>query len=214
MIIIYIIKCLVNNKLYIGQTINDINSRFKEHVRQSLKNKYYGCSKLARAITKHGKSNFTIEKLDEAFSQSEANSLEDFYILAGNTINHGYNIRRGGTNGRISPETLIKMREAKLGSKNYWFGKPMHRNSINAAIKYHTGRRKDIKQRQKQSQSLQPLNTESEKYCPKCQTVKPNDCFYKRKMGTIYTYYILYKYCMTCESQRNREKYKKSTTTS
>jgi len=203
------IRCSLTEKLYIGQTWNTIHDRIVNH-KSSARKRHNVCVKLEHAINKYGENNFTIEKLDEAYSQADANTIEDFYILAGDTIANGYNIKRGGSFGKHSPETIIKMREAKLGSKNYWYRKIPHPNTMLALYKANKNIKKSLTSRQKHSKTLQPLNTDTEKYCPKCKEVKLNNNFYKRKAGTIYTYYILSRYCISCEAQRNKEKYLRS----
>lgn len=56
---IYRITNLVNNKIYIGQTIRDLKVRFKQHCYKK------GCTYLHNAILKYGKENFKIELIEE-----------------------------------------------------------------------------------------------------------------------------------------------------
>ena len=55
--IIYKITNLINNKIYIGRTINTIGERFKRHM--------YDCksrnSLFCRALKKYGKDNYKID---------------------------------------------------------------------------------------------------------------------------------------------------------
>lgn len=100
--IIYKITNTVNNKIYIGQTIHSLKKRFQAHLAQSEKrgDKMVVC----RAISKYGKDNFTIEKIDEAYSQKELNDLEIFYISKFNSLANdekGYNIASGGVCGDL-----------------------------------------------------------------------------------------------------------------
>lgn len=63
---IYKITNDINGKVYIGQTVQSVEKRFKQHM---FKN---SCPKLANAIKKYGKSHFTIETLETIESTSKA----------------------------------------------------------------------------------------------------------------------------------------------
>lgn len=91
MAIIYAITNKVNNKKYIGQTIQDIRTRWSGH-----KSKSSGCTKLNRAIQKYGVENFTIEILIEC-PTDELDSFEIKYIKEYDSIKNGYNIKAGGS---------------------------------------------------------------------------------------------------------------------
>lgn len=94
-IYIYLIKSKLNNKCYIGQTI-DYKKRTKEHIygRNSNKN-----SIIDRAIKKHGKDMFEFSVIDYATNQDDADELERKYIQEYNSLKpNGYNILIGGRN--------------------------------------------------------------------------------------------------------------------
>jgi group I intron endonuclease len=206
---IYVITCKINAKIYIGQTWNDIHDRLIGHKGFARNNAKY-CVKLENAINKYGEDNFNIEMLDTAQTQSEADTLEDFYILAGDTIKNGYNIRRGGSHGKCSDETRAKMRASKLGDKNARFGKPISEKAklaIEKLAEVRRGKKSSEETRMKQSKTLQPLNTDTEKYCPRCDLVKSNKEFYERKVGQ---YLAPSHCCIVCEGKRNKEKYLRS----
>ena len=61
---IYKITCLINNKVYIGQTIRTIEDRWIKHQRESIGGKYQLDTKFARALRKYGVDNFKIELLE------------------------------------------------------------------------------------------------------------------------------------------------------
>lgn len=104
----------INNKKYIGQTINTIQRRWSEH--NSPSSDY--CRILKRALNKYGKDNFTIEEIARASSIEELNYLEEKFIKEHNTLNpNGYNLLAGGRNKKHHPETRIKMSISKLGKK-------------------------------------------------------------------------------------------------
>jgi group I intron endonuclease len=118
---IYIIRCNLHAKVYIGQTWSSIVSRFGYH-RRSAKNNVQGCIKLNNSIRKYGIENFIIEKLDESYSQEAANELEDQYILKFDSIKTGLNCKRGGAHGEYSQESKNKMSKSKMGIKNNRYG--------------------------------------------------------------------------------------------
>lgn len=121
---IYKITNLINNKIYIGQTIHSIEKRFNRHIIDS-KNKN---TRIARAIKKYGADNFAITIIDTAYSQQELNEKEIFWIKFFNStdISIGYNITFGGddTNtyrNRTEKEmndTKHKLSVSKLGCLN------------------------------------------------------------------------------------------------
>lgn len=99
MIGIYKITNNINNKIYIGQSI-DIDRRFKEHIRQSKLNK--DNMAIHKAIYKYGVENFTLTILEEC-EISELDNKEIYYIetLQARVKNIGYNICQGGCTGPI-----------------------------------------------------------------------------------------------------------------
>lgn len=110
---IYLITNKVNNKQYVGQTWETIQERWQKHYSPSEKT----CVKLNRAIRKYGKDNFVVEKLTNANCQQDADRLEIQYIQQYDTIKSGYNIRMGGSRGKHSDETRLKMSIAATGRK-------------------------------------------------------------------------------------------------
>ena len=59
---IYKITNLINNKIYIGQTINPISQRWSAHKSHA---KNGSTHKLGRAIRKYGEENFKIELISQ-----------------------------------------------------------------------------------------------------------------------------------------------------
>ena len=104
---IYKITNLINNKIYIGKTKKDIETRFKEHLQNAINNCQYNLSK---AIRKYGIDNFNIEMIDTAESDEELNQKEIFYIHKFNSLLNGYNMTYGGEGGN----TYIKLNYEKL----------------------------------------------------------------------------------------------------
>ncbi len=60
--IIYKITNLVNNKIYIGQTIKTAEERLKQHIYAATK--HITNTHLSYAIRKYGQDNFKIEIID------------------------------------------------------------------------------------------------------------------------------------------------------
>ena len=112
--IIYMATNMINNKLYIGQTIRSLEQRKCEHIYDALNKRntmYFG-----RAIRKYGPENFTWDILHECNNIDFLNRLEIFYIGYYNTFgnDNGYNLTLGGWNSLKSTETRNKI---SIGNK-------------------------------------------------------------------------------------------------
>lgn len=109
--IIYILKNKINDKIYIGQTWRPLKNRFN--------NGYSGNPYLFNAIKKYDKNNFYYEVLTIAHTQNIANYWETYFINKYNSLdrNIGYNIKEGGSNGKLSEETKKKLSEFRKGKK-------------------------------------------------------------------------------------------------
>lgn len=101
---IYIIRNDINNKVYIGQSIN-INKRIQEHFWKATcqKDPSYN-SILHNAIRKYGKSHFSWEILEKCDAML-LDEKEKYYIQQFNSITpNGYNILSGGQQHRALPK--------------------------------------------------------------------------------------------------------------
>lgn len=102
--IIYKTTCLVNGKIYIGQTTD-------------LENKNYlgSGTNILRAINKYGKENFIRETLIECYNQIELDEWEYLYIWEYNSRNKniGYNIAKGAVLGAIGDMSHTKLPEVR-----------------------------------------------------------------------------------------------------
>lgn len=111
---IYKVTNKINGMVYIGQTNRSIWKRWEEHCKPALKTRSY----LSAAIQKYGKDNFSVEILNDAWSQIQLNKLEKHYIqLHGAMSPNGYNLRGGGAGGVHSEETKVKIGAANKGKK-------------------------------------------------------------------------------------------------
>lgn len=115
---IYKITNMINQKSYIGQTWQKVDRRFQQHCSKRSK-----CIKLIRSINKYGKDNFIVETIGLCYNQEDSDNMECHFINQFNTIEKGYNLTYGGSNGKPTPETLIKLRNSHLGQTSSMKGK-------------------------------------------------------------------------------------------
>jgi group I intron endonuclease len=108
---VYVIRNRVNDKVYVGQTWTTLSERLSKHKTP----KANGCRKLYNAFKKYGRDNFIIELLTVAHTQGVANYWEQHFIKSYESIERGYNIKDGGSNGKPSLETRRLMSEAQKG---------------------------------------------------------------------------------------------------
>ena len=157
--IIYKVKNLKNNKIYIGQTTENLEERKRKHYRSS---KIGSSFVFHQAIRKYEKNSFEWKIICKCCSPKELNEQEEYYINFYNSWfgNYkGYNMSLGGRgqNGyKHSKETLEKLSgenhwtakisypeiakkkisESMLGKKNHFFGKKhTNENKIKQGLK-------------------------------------------------------------------------------
>lgn len=94
--IIYKITNIVNNKVYIGKTLETMEKRWKEHQKDSSR---FTDRPLYRAMNKYGLENFTIEIIDEP-NIDLLSERESYWIKYYKSYHHGYNATLGG-DGRV-----------------------------------------------------------------------------------------------------------------
>lgn len=149
---IYKITNTINNKVYIGQTVQCIRKRWYDHVSQAKSSKSKN-GHFQRAILKYGRDVFNIELLEESVPKELLNDKEYDYITEFDSYRTGYNSTTGGQKkssthvhyvatlehkanmskakkGKSlnwSEESLEAVRQAKLGSNNPNFGKKAKR---------------------------------------------------------------------------------------
>jgi group I intron endonuclease len=109
--IIYIAKNKTNQKVYIGQTLYDLQKRIDEHIRISKSPK----SKFHKAIKSYGSQNFDWDIIDTAKTKEELNEKEIKYIQQYNSIENGYNMVEGGTGGYN--QYAVEVNKKKRGKK-------------------------------------------------------------------------------------------------
>ena len=113
---IYKITNTINGKFYIGQTIQNVKERFYQHCATKC-SKAVSNMAIHRAIKKYGKSNFTVEVIEEVES-TNLNDRERYWIRYYDSYNNGYNSTEGGQDGiklfkNLDTESIV--REYKSG---------------------------------------------------------------------------------------------------
>ena len=111
---IYMIKNMVNSKIYIGQSV-DIERRWGRH-RSELRGNDHDNKHLQSAWNKYGENNFEFTNLCEC-EESQLNTMEIDYIAKLNTYDpdFGYNKTYGGEGCSPTEETRRKQSEAHKG---------------------------------------------------------------------------------------------------
>lgn len=145
---LYKITNLINNKIYIGQTVQQPRCRWNRH--KSDARKKNPTQYITRAMKKYGIDNFIFEVIAACKTYEDTNDTEIFIIAQHNSCNkkNGYNISSGGKNFGSSEKSRKKM---SISSKKRWQNKEFRKKVILAM----TGRevlpetRKKISDKQK-----------------------------------------------------------------
>jgi len=113
--LIYKISNIVNDKVYIGQTVQKLSDRWSDHIRP-CKGQHKNRSAIASAIRKYGIDKFKIEQIDSAGTFESLSILEIHYIKKFNSLSpNGYNLELGGGNKRCHEESKIKISNTLKG---------------------------------------------------------------------------------------------------
>ena len=142
---IYCITCLVNGKMYIGQTVQLLDNRWRRHVLSTQRGSDH---KFHRAIRKYGEENFLVEEVltvsapTKEILKKKLDYVEMRLIKRFNTKIDGYNSTDGGDKGTVglkmpeeakkkiseakrrenlSAEQRKKLSESKIGEKNPFY---------------------------------------------------------------------------------------------
>lgn len=114
---IYKITCLVNGKVYIGQSSN-LTKRLTDHKGMFVKGNHKSIL-LQEAYNKYGPENFTYEII-ELCPQNKLEERERFYLkqLGWPNPDKLFNVENGGNKGKkLGEETKEKIRQAHIGLK-------------------------------------------------------------------------------------------------
>lgn len=112
---IYKITNIINNKCYIGQSVN-LKSRIKSH-KSMIKHNNEDNNHLRKATIKYGHNNFKIEIIKYC-NEQELDYWERYFINLFKSYDekYGYNIELGGsTHKHLSKEQIRKMTNTKKG---------------------------------------------------------------------------------------------------
>jgi group I intron endonuclease len=105
--LVYLLRNVVNDKCYVGQTIRLLEARWAEHIREAFHRKKPR-TVVARAIRKHGLSNFTAKVLWRG-SLNLLDSKEVFYIHKFRCMTPtGYNLTPGGFGSKALTPAIRK----------------------------------------------------------------------------------------------------------
>jgi group I intron endonuclease len=110
--IIYRITSTITQKSYIGQTIFNLEKRWKQHTQETPNTHFH------KAIHKYGVECWSLEILENVENINLLNEREIYWIEYYDTFKNGYNLTIGGDgmkNYKHSTETIEKMRQTKLG---------------------------------------------------------------------------------------------------
>ena len=95
---VYCVTCKVNGKVYVGQTIKSVRSRWRDHLKAMERND----TKFYHAINKYGEDQFEVSILEEVVCidkfelKAKLNEKERFWIEFLNSKKNGYNSTTGG----------------------------------------------------------------------------------------------------------------------
>lgn len=133
---IYVITCILNNKKYIGQSV-DIVKRNRGELSLMKKGKFHSGNSSNRhmenALKKYGWKNFSFKVLEEC-KKDELNDKEKYWINLYHTNNskYGYNLNSGGNGNRDYHQTLEAKNKMSKSKKIYFSD---FKNRQNAAIR-------------------------------------------------------------------------------
>lgn len=112
---IYKFQNKVNNKVYIGQSVN-IEKRYGEHFHDHQNPNYKGYdTKFYRALRKYGIDNFSFEIVES--NPTDLNEAERRWVAYYNSYDDGYNSNKGGESvtekGELHPNAKLNNQQVK-----------------------------------------------------------------------------------------------------
>lgn len=105
---IYMIVNDLNDKIYVGQTIQSLAARFKNHCCYSKSDRSQNMY-IKRAIHKYGREHFRIVLLEEV-DQSMLDERERYWIKKLDSFHNGYNLTEGGQLSKYSQDRKLEQR--------------------------------------------------------------------------------------------------------
>lgn len=133
----YLIRCLIDGKVYIGITSRSLAQRWNEHLYASRQRPRR--QTISAAIAKHGANNFKIEAVCsarswEAICETERALIVQYECLAP----CGYNLRAGGEGAFGCTRSADSIERSAAKHR----GKPCHPNTRAASVRTHKGVKK------------------------------------------------------------------------
>lgn len=115
---IYMHRNKINGKIYIGQTKQKLNARWRDGEGYKTQPYFY------KAIQKYGWDNFEHIILEENLTLEQANNKEEYWIAyyQSNIKEFGYNILAGGNNHAWTEEMKQKQSKRFSGENGSFFG--------------------------------------------------------------------------------------------
>ena len=125
--IIYKVTNLVNQKIYIGQSVNSLDHIKNQHYKESKYHKN-DTTYFHNALRKYSNKDFIWEIIEEVSSLEELNSREIYWINYYQSTKKeiGYNLKLGGNNGgkccdrtkkKIGDTTIEKWKNPEIAQK-------------------------------------------------------------------------------------------------
>jgi len=130
---IYKITNLVNNKIYIGLTTQEVWNRYLNHLSEARCGSKWP---IHRAIRKYGKENFKLEILASLEENQDLYELEKYYIKMYNSSNRyiGYNLTKGGE-GSSGIKRSEEFKNKISNTKKFQFANGLRKPSRRIEIK-------------------------------------------------------------------------------
>ena len=171
--IIYGIENMINHKIYVGQTKQPLEERFKGHKKSDMA--------IGKAIRKYGAENFVKVILEECETQTQLNEREIFWIAKLNCMApDGYNFTAGGEgvrNFHHTSETCKQIsatmtgrkqteehkKNSSISQKKRWQNPEEHKKATLGQLKRYENpdEHKKTSEALKKSRRENPISTES-----------------------------------------------------
>lgn len=152
---IYQITNLINEKVYIGQTSNDLKRRICSYL-STVRNPRPSKLRIIQAFKKHGFENFKFEVIDHATNPTDLDAKEIYWIQIYNSTEYenGYNMAVGGKNIWLNPGIREKIIAKRKGRKHTQETK----NKIAASLKGHSFSEETLRKMSEKKKGSTPWN--------------------------------------------------------
>lgn len=108
---VYVLKNVVNGKVYVGQTTKTTSQRWQTHLKHTKRRT--SLQKITLAIIEFGPDAFTISEVCQSCCAEDLDNREREAIIFYDSINNGYNVESGGRRKfKVAESSKNKLREA------------------------------------------------------------------------------------------------------